>query len=144
MVTPLFSPAQATRLKVIRDRGAGTVRLFHDDSYAVWIRVRPDGAGASWDDGTTGERWEQNGAGTGKLYENGAGGPTTGEDVIYVESPYRFRTLTSAAFDTTMHLVINGQRLFRVDAFKVEDIDDRLANAYLSELLDHPLPVPTP
>lgn len=134
----LLSPTQAIRLKVIREAGFNTVRLFHDDAYTAWKRLRPVG---TWDDGTADERWQQGGAGTGKLYENGAGGPGTSEGVIYPDSPYRFRTLATANFDATFYLVINLTRLFRVDAFKVEDVADMLGNAYLKELFDAPLPV---
>jgi len=138
---PFLSEASATRINRVRQRGAVTAVLFWPDTYEEWVQHRPETNGASWDTATAGEAWTARGTGTGKLFENGAGGPTTTGDVIYVESPYRFRTHASAGFDSTTFLVINGTRLFRVDAFKVEDQNDLLANAYLSELIDTPLPV---
>src|SRR5215204_3222797 len=97
MVTPFLSTATASRIKTLRERGQATVRQFHDDTYAAWEIDRPDGM-TSWDDGTADERWVAVGAGTGRLYENGQGGPVADETVISIESPYRFRTLAEAAF----------------------------------------------
>lgn len=113
---------------------------LHVDAFAVWVQRRPSG----WDAGIDPEAWVQIGAGTGKLYEHGAGGPTTSEGIIFPDSPYRFRTLASAALEEGQYLVLNGARLFRIDAFKIEDIEDLLANAYVKELFGSELPGVTP
>lgn len=110
--------------------------FLHTDVYACWTVNRPVG----WADSASVESQGQIGVGTGKLYEQGAGGPQSGEQVIHVESPYRFRTLTTSPIDTGHLLVVNGQRLFRVDVVKRESDDDRLMNGYLTELFNTPMP----
>jgi quercetin dioxygenase-like cupin family protein len=90
--------------------------------------------------------------GKGELIEAGSGGPQLGEAVIHVESPYRFQTVASA-FETVPRIaghsepdvthcvmVINGTRLFQIDALKVESAHDLIVNVYLSERFDDPLP----
>src|SRR5665811_2250052 len=104
--------------------------FLHTDAYTCWAVNRP----AGWVDGDGAEGTDPIGAGTGKLYENGAGGPQSGEQVIHVESPYRFRTLSTAQIDTSNLLVINGDRLFRVDIGKREAKTDLLMNVYVTEL----------
>lgn len=124
---------------------------WHRDHYTIWTLDRPTN---TWDAGTAPETWQPWASGTGRLYENGAGGPTAREGIIYPESPYLFRMLVTA-FDvvqkpdqsepdiTPCYLVINGTRLFKVDAFKIEAIGNVLANAYIHELFDRSLPAVT-
>lgn len=136
MVRPLFSAATAAKLKVVRERGFETIRLFHDDAYACWTVNRS----AGWADSTSIEAQAIVESGLGKLYANGKGGPQSGEMVIHLESPYRFRTLTTANIHAGNLLVINEDRLFRVDITKPEDTDDLLMDVYLTELFSTPKP----
>lgn len=133
---PLLSPATVAQLKQVRQEGFATVRLFHDDTYDCWTVNRD----AGWADSTAVEAQTIVESGTGKLYANGAGGPQSGEMVITVESPYRFRTLATAEIETGHLLVINGTRLFRVDVAKREDVADELMDVYLTELFTTPMP----
>lgn len=142
---PLISTGTAVAIKRLRGRGFATKRLFHDDTYAAWTKDRPTTTGAKWDDATAGEPWIEVGIGIGRLYANGQGGPVISDDLVTIQAPYRFRTLTTAAFvPNVTHLVINGDRLFLVKAWEIEDTDDALSNAYLVELLDTDLPAVTP
>ena len=116
--------------------------IFWDVTWTAYRIDRPTG---TWDAGAEPEAWEAVASGTGRLSENGAGGPVQGETVISIESPYRFRTLAAVAFTPGITwLVINGDRLFRVHAFKVEDDGDTLANAFLEEVFGRDLPAVTP
>lgn len=145
---PLFSAATAARLKTIRQDGFETVRMFHDDTYTCWTVNRP----AGWADSTSVEAQAPVETGTGKLYAQGVGRPQTAEMVVALESGYRFRTLAwwahpdfpELSVDTAIApgtlLVINGDRRFRVDDVKREDVDDRLMDAYLTELFQTPMP----
>lgn len=133
---PLFSAATAARLKTIRQDGFETVRMFHDDTYTCWTVNRP----AGWADSTSVEAQATVETGTGKLYAQGVGRPQTAEMVVALESGYRFRTLATSAIAPGTLLVINGDRRFRVDDVKREDVDDRLMDAYLTELVQTPMP----
>lgn len=133
---PLFSAATAARLKAIRQDGFDTIRMFHDDTFACWETDR----GVDWADDGSAEGQRLVVSGTGRLYEHGPGGDVSGENVIHVESPYRFRTLADAAIEPGNLLVINETRLFRVESTKPEDTDDRLMNVYLMELFNTPMP----
>lgn len=115
-------------------------REWHRDAYACWTVNRS----AGWADGAGVEAQELVETGTGKLYANGAGGPQSGEMVIHVESPYRFRTVATAQIETGNLLVLNGDRLFRVDVAKREHVDDELMDVYLTELFSTPLPTGGP
>lgn len=115
-------------------------REWHTDAYDCWKVNRP----AGWADGTGAEAQEKIESGAGKLYANGAGGPQSGDLVISIESPYRFRTLADAAIESGHLLVLNGQRLFRVDVAKRENVDDELMDVYLTELFSTPMPVALP
>lgn len=141
MVAPSFLNArQVARLKSLRQRGFTTVRQFHDDTFQAWTVDRdPD-----WADTGDVEADRLVASGTGRLYEDGPGGPRSGENVIHVQSPYRFRTLADAPISAGMLLVVNGTRLFRVDDAKREDADDRLMNVYLTELVNTPMPSTPP
>ena len=136
MVRPLFPAATAAKLKVVRARGFETIRLFHDDAYACWTVNRS----AGWADNTAVEAQAAVETGYGKLYANGKGGPQSGEMVIHLESPYRFRALATANIVSGNLLVINTDRLFRVDIVKPEDTDDLLMDVYLTELFNTPIP----
>ncbi len=136
MVAPLLNARQVARLKVTRQRGFETVQRFWDDHYECWTVNRP----AGWEDGAGVESQKRIGGGAGKLYEQGAGGPQSGEQVIHIESPYRLRTMAVSLIDTGHLLVINGARLFRVDVVKPESDDDPLMNVYLTELFNTPMP----
>ncbi len=136
MVSSLLGARQVAQLKVTRQRGFQTVQQFWDDGYACWTVNRP----AGWSDGAGVESLALIEMAMGKLYEQGAGGPQSGEQVIHVESPYRLRTLATSLIDTGHLLVINGARLFRVDLPKREGDDDVLMNVYLTELFNTPMP----
>ena len=151
----LLSPRQVAKLKRTRRRGFATARRFHDDTFTIWTKHRPESEDGSWNAGTADELWAKGTEGTGKLYENGSGGPQMGEGMIFPDSPYRFRTLTSdfadyaedgksAADLSHLWLVINTTRLFTVDVVKIEDVDDLLATVYIREVFGAPLPEVTP
>ena len=117
-------------------------REWHDDAYDCWRVNRP----AGWADSTAIEAQELIESGSGKLYANGGGGPQSGEIVISIESPYRFRTVSDSLISAGHLLVLSGvqpdkpTRLFRVDLAKRESVDDELMDVYLSELFSTPLP----
>lgn len=150
MVNTLLNARTVARLKDIRQHGLNTVPMLWDDTYVLWTTHRPEG---TWDDGSQPEDLQAIGGGGGKLYENGAGGPQSDGNVIFADSPYRFRTYatamdvvpresgTSEPDVTHLYLVINGTRFFRVDAWKTEDAKDTLGNAYINELFGRVLPV---
>lgn len=111
-------------------------REWHRDTYVCWAVNRP----AGWQDGATVEAQEVVETGTGKLYANGAGRPQASDLVISLESPYRFRTLTTSRIKSGNLLVINDTRLFRVDIAKPEDAGDQLVDVYLTELFSTRMP----
>lgn len=111
-------------------------REWHRDTYVCWTVNRP----AGWADGAAVEAEAVVGTGVGKLYANGAGRPQAGDLVIHLESPYRFRTLTTNVIESGNLLVLNGERLFRVDVAKPEDINDQLVDVYMTELFSTPIP----
>lgn len=111
-------------------------REWHKDAYVCWAVNR----GAGWVDGDTVETQSVVESGFGKLYANGKGGPQTGEMVIHLESPYRFRTVTSTYIESGNLLVLNGERFFRVDIGKPEDKDDELVDIYLTEMFTMQIP----
>lgn len=113
---------------------------WHRDTYTCWTVNRS----AGWADSTSVEAQEKTSSGAGKLYASGVGGPQSGEMVVYLESPYRFRTLATAEIETGNLLVINGDRLFRVDIAKREHVDDQLMDVYLTELFTTPMPEGAP
>lgn len=118
---------------------------LHTDTYDCWRVNRP----AGWADSTTVEAQELIASDTGRLYEEGAGGPQVNE-VIALESPYRFRTEADAPIEAGHLLVItvNGAHpdiarprsthLFRVDVTKPTGRE--LMNVYLAKLTNTPLP----
>lgn len=128
-------------------------RELHTDTYTLWIVERPAG---TWDTGAAPETWTVLGAGTCKLAEHGPGGPRMGDGVIYPESPYQVRMLADAfdglpraAGESTPDpshawLVINGDRLFKVEMVKTEADRDVLGTAYVREVFDRTLPGVTP
>lgn len=111
-------------------------REWHTDTYECWKVSRPEG----WVDDEHVEADIILESGFGKLYANGKGGPQTGEMVIHLESPYRFRTLTTADIQSGNLMVINGSRVFRVDITKPEHDGDVLMDVYLTELFNTPVP----
>lgn len=150
MVLPFLSAGDIAQIETLRAQGMATVPMLWNDVYELWTTHRPEG---TWDDGSQPEAWYLLGSGPGKLYENGAGGPQSDGNVIFADSPYRFRTYatamdavpresgTSEPDVTHLYLVINGTRFFRVDAWKTEDAKDTLGNAYINELFGRVLPV---
>ena len=137
METPLFPDRTTRKLKRIRQRGFATIRTFHDDIYVAWRLDRPAN---TWDTGTEEERWSVLEEGTGKLYANGGSSDQSDGEVIFLLSPYRFRTLATTTIAAGDRLVINGTRVFLVDDVKREDIDDRLADVYLQERATDEIP----
>lgn len=105
---------------------------LHTDAYAVWRVSR----GGTWVSDISAEARSLVEIGTGKLYENGAGGPQAGEMVIHVESPYRFRTLATADIEDGDWIVLNEDRVFAVDVGKRESVSDVLMNVYMAEITD--------
>lgn len=137
MVSRLLDAATAAEFTTTIQQLQTDIHNFrHPDTYVCWTVNRPPG----WADGTDTEAQAIVELGTGRLKENGPGGPTSGEQVIHVESPYRFTTLATSQIDTGHLLVINGDRLFRVDVGKREDSDDVLMRVYLTELFNTPMP----
>ncbi len=148
-----ISPAEAIDIRAEFRNLEDTVKaVFWDVSWAAWTIDRPNG----WDAGTDPEAWEMVATGTGRLRENGAGGPVIDENVIYTQAPYVLRTDVDAfdAFRTadsgesehdvsTAWLVIES-RLFRVNAFSPRGGQRQHANAYLTEVFDRTLPAVTP
>lgn len=109
---------------------------LHTDTYECWTVNRP----AGWADSTSVEAQAVVASGTGKLYANGIGGPQTSEMVVSIESPFRFRTAATDAIAPGHLLVINGNRLFRVDNPKPEYGDDLLMDVGVTELFRTPMP----
>lgn len=156
MVTPFLDHRGQRQFKADLKRLKWTFYQMAVDDFDCWRVNRP----AGWADSTTVEVQERIAHGKGKLIPNGAGGPSAGlqtESVIFLESPYRFRTL---AFDPTSDmpvliepghlLVLRGQkvhgkrihpaRTFRVDVVKRGADDDLMMDVYLSELFTTPTP----
>lgn len=124
-----------TFTRTIRQFQQDIHREWHTDQYECWRVNR----GESWADSTAVEAQERVETGRGKLYTNGIGGPQGGDMVIHVESPYRLRTVSESGIETG-HLLVIGDRRFRVDVTKRADIDDRLMDVYLTELFSTPFP----
>ncbi len=137
MVTRLLDAASAAEFRAsIAQLQRDFADFIYTGPFQFWTVNRP----AGWEDGVGIETQGRIGAGTGKLYEQGAGGPQTGEQVIHIESPYRFRTEASHAIETGHMLVLDTGRRFRVDLPKREGDDDLLMNVYLTELFNTPMP----
>ena len=144
MIESYVGASTAAAIQAARQRAkatAGVIRFV--DTYTAWEVNRP----AGWSDGSTVEAKAQVETGVGRLIEQGAGGPQGGETVIHVESPYRFQTyafdpdtLIASGIATGNLLVVNGARLFRVDAIKRSDSDNPLMNVYVTELFSTPMP----
>ncbi len=118
--------------------------IWWDVAWTAWTKDRPEAGDTSpWNKATATEAWKKGATGTGRLRENGGGGPSVSEDVIFPDSPYRLRTLASAALDTNTWLVIDG-RLFKVDAWKPRGGDRTHASAYLSEAIGQTVPTDPP
>jgi len=109
---------------------------LHTDTYTCWTVNRP----AGWADSTSVEALAVVETGTGKLRANGIGGPQTGEMVVNIESPFVFRTAATDGIQPGNLLVINGERLFRVDNPKPEYGADRLMSVGVTELFQTPMP----
>ncbi len=139
-VRPLFGASTAVTIKKIRERMFWTTPQLWVDDYTCWTVDRPTG----WSDGTSIEAKAMVGEGRGKLRANGAGGPQSGDNVIHIESPYRFRTWADAPIETGHLLVVNEERLFRVDITKPGDADKLHMDVYLTELFLTPMPGVTP
>ena len=155
MVLSHVSTAEAESIRGEFRRLEDTMKTIFWD--VTWTAYRIDRPTGTWDAGTESEEWEAVASGTGRLSENGAGGPVQGETVISIESPYRLRTDADAfdAFRTpdgsnsdhdvsTAWLVIDNSRLFKVDSFKPRSGERQHANAYISEVFDRALPAVTP
>ena len=128
-------------------------RELHTDTFTLYRVERPAGA---WDAGTAGETWEVLASGTCSLKAQGPGGPSMGEGIVYPESPYRVRLMadavdtlprepgTSSPDPSHAWMVINGDRLFKVEMIKVGAERSLLATAYVREVFDRDLPGVTP
>ena len=139
-----ISTAQTARIRQQFRNLEDTVKVvFWDVSWVAWVKVRPeDGDEDSWTGGTARETWHATGTiGTGRLRENGQGGPVVGENVIYQQAPYRLRTDVSPALDATMWLVVDGDRLFKVNGFTDRGGERQHGHAYLTEIFGEALPV---
>lgn len=137
MVAPLLDAQSAAEFQAaLHQLQADIHARLYTDAYQCWTVNRP----AGWKDSTDVEAQALVESGTGRLKANGAGGPQTGEMVITIESPYRFTTLADAAIETGHLLVINGQRLFRVDLPKRAGETDLLMQVYVTELFQTPMP----
>lgn len=132
MVSPFLSSATATKIRALAQRGQATTAQFFTDTYAAYEVNRPEG----WATGTVQESDVLRGTGTGKLRANGAGGPQAGEHVITIESPYVFRTWAAEPIQTGDELIVNGDRIFRVDLAKREGDDDLLMDVYCTEIVE--------
>jgi hypothetical protein len=151
-----MTPARAARIRQKFRHLEDTVKVvFWDVEWVLWRRTRPIG---SWDAGTAGEGWELIGSGTGRLRENGRGGPVSGDGPIYQQAPYRLRVNVDA-FDafrapsedgrsehetSAAWMVIDGRRLFKVMSFAPRGGERQHANAYLAEMFDVELPAGVP
>lgn len=134
----MLESGNAARLRKRLRRAAQETKANNDfmDAYACWTVNRSSG----WADGNGVEAQSILETGFGKIYANGAGGPQGGDMVVHLESPYRFRTHTTANIESGNLLVINGDRLFRVDVGKPEDAEDHLMDVYLTEMFSTPMP----
>lgn len=154
MVLSYIGAGEAAAIRAAFRRLEATIQVtFWDVTFAVWRKDRP---ATSWDDGTATERWEQVGAGIGRLTANGLNGPQASEGMIFPESPYLLKTDVNA-FDvfrapdasesehdvSRAWLVIEG-RLFKVDAFKPRAGERRHATAAITEVFNVALPEGTP
>lgn len=145
----LESP-NAARMRARLRRGAQETKETND-LRDLFVIVRPERPAGRWDAGIDDELLMPIVSGRGKLYATGQGGPTGQEAGIVLESDFRFRVAvysfvppwkTPATLPdvTNMWLIVNGNRLFVIDNFKPEDVDDYLADVYLSELIGTPIP----
>lgn len=146
----MLESTNSARLRKKLRRGAQETKSAHDfmDGFEIWKPSRPAN---QWDNGTSVETLALLTSNTGKLYANGPGGPMTNEDVVFVESAYRFRTYTSVVEGfhapgdgtpdvTGMFLVVNRSRIFVIDNAKPEDDEDWLIDLYLTEMVGKPIP----
>ena len=137
----ILSPALLARIRTIRTTLLNDVQDgFSPCTYVAWTKNRP----AGWDTGTDDEGWVQVVSGTGLLRANGNGGPVIGEDVIYQQAPYQFRTDRDDGIAPHMWLVVDGTRLFKVEGVTAEDPEKPIVHAYLTEVVDMTLPGVTP
>lgn len=103
--------------------------VFWDVQWHAFIKARD----ADWDTGVADEEWVYVDSGIGRLRENGLSGREASQDIIFMDSPYRLRTIATAPLTDYTWIVIND-RFFRVDAFKPREGERTHANAYLTEV----------
>lgn len=134
----MLESGNSARMRKKLRRAAQDTKAAHDfmDVYVCWTVDRSDG----WADRDSIEAQAIVEEGTGKIHENGKGGPQSGELVIHLESPYRLQTVATTAIESGNLLVLNEKRLFRVDIGKPEDAEDQLVDVYLTELFSTPMP----
>lgn len=120
----------------IRQLQVDVHREWHKDEYVCWTVNRPVG----WADGSTVEALAVVDRGRGMLRANGKGGPESREIIVHLESPYRLQTVAEASIQSGNLIVLNGERVFRVDVGKPEDHEDLLMDVYLTELFVTPKP----
>lgn len=136
---PLLAQIRTIRTQLLTDVQAG----FSPDAFVAWRKNRPSVGVETWDNGGADEDWVQVGSGTGILRANGSEGPVIGEDVIYQQAPYVFRTERVTWLVAGLRLVI-GTRQFHVEGVPVEDAEDPIVRAYLTEVFNEQLPGVTP
>ena len=141
----LISDRTWSQIRGLRTSGLQELQdKFSMDTFASFALDREDSGADTWDNGKKGEAWIQVATGEGKLSANGEGGPTIGEGLIYMQAPYVFRTDLASGIVANQRLVINGSRLFKVEAAPIEDSEKPIIRAYLAEIFGVPLPEVTP
>lgn len=137
MVGRILTAADAAVFEASLDQLSRDIHEYlHDVPYQCY-RINRD---AGWEDGIGVEGAELVATGTGSLIPNGAGGPQASENVIHLESPYRFRTVADDDIQDGDLLVLDGTRRFRVDVCKRRGDDKYLMTVYLTELFVTPMP----
>ena len=137
----LISDRTWSQIRGIRTSGLQELQdKYSPTSFVAWRKKRPASGEDTWDNGRADEGWETVVSGNGILRTNGSGGPVIGEDLIYQQAPYQFRTDRAHGLTAGMWLVVDGVRLFKVEAVPLEDDEKPIVTAYLSEVFGVALP----
>lgn len=133
-INSFLSPAAAARVQQQFRRLEKTVEVvFWDIVWEAFIVDRPENVYGQ-------DIWKSTGIGEGKLRDTGIIDPSSNEEILMPEAPYRLQCRVDSGLTDRHTLVIEG-RVFKVEAFKPRAGERQHANAYLREMFYKKIPV---
>jgi hypothetical protein len=136
MFRSFLSPAAAERVQDSFRRLEVTVEtVFWDVTWEAFVVDRPAASNVYGQD-----VWRSTGTGEGKLRDTGIIDPSSNEEVLMPEAPFRLQCRVDSNLSDRHTLVIEG-RVFKVEAFKPRAGERQHANAYLREMFYKKVPV---